>query len=240
MNFFIDQITIDDAENYAMESTEILFDYPEVATESWKDANPTKTRWISAPFIKKPFSPYARDAMRAHYSKLAKELIPIAKTVAINDAEIGRVDKIDADEIVDTLSTVDYNFLATKFADVKTSSARTLYTDDDGDLQVASTISSKVTTDKIRIRKMRGDAVLFVSLTRVWLQRNFFTTPSYMARISERLTEAMNEATNNKYNGEAFLSVHGTAVDAAVASTGSSDNEITLELNFIIPKKWCV
>ena len=34
MNFDIDHITIDDAENYAMESAEILFNFPEIALES--------------------------------------------------------------------------------------------------------------------------------------------------------------------------------------------------------------
>lgn len=236
----INELTLETVEDAAFESAEILFDYPEVATESWKDANPTKTRWISTPFIKKPFSPYARDAMRSYYSKLAKELIPIAKKVVIDDAEVGRVDKIDADEIIEVLSTVDYNFLATKFADVKVTPSSTLYRDSDDDLQLAMTFNSDVTVDKIQIRKMRGDAVLIVALTRVWLQRNFFTTPGYMSRIGERLTDALNEATNNKYKGEVFLTVHGAMTDAAVSTSKSSSNEITLELNFIIPKKWCV
>lgn len=36
-------------EELAMESTEILFEYPEVAMEAWKDANPAKTRWDVKP-----------------------------------------------------------------------------------------------------------------------------------------------------------------------------------------------
>lgn len=240
MNFDIDHIRIEDVNYEALESAEILFDFPEVAMESWRDADPTKTRWVSTPYIKAPFNPYARDAMRTYYSSLAKRLIPIAKKVVLNEAEVGRVGKIDDAEIIETLASVDYNFLAKKFSDVKLSTASTFYTDSDGELQTATTVNSDLTVDKISVRRMRGDAVLIVSLTRIWLQRNFFTTPSYLARISDRLTDAMNEADGNKHNGEAFLTVHGVATDAHVASSGSASNEITLELNFVVPKKWCV
>ena len=245
-NEFCEQI-----DEIAMESAEILFDFPEVAMEKADPTKrriqdmkflPSKAKLFDSPFLKKPFNPNYVGEMQKYYTNLIKELVPIAKQVAMNDEEVGRVEPIDIDSIIEYLGNTDYNYMATKISDFRSDShkykTKTKYRAD-GHLFRRTAKSTTRTTDfkmdikSIRIRKLRGDPVLIVTPSQINLQRNFFKTSGYLNKLSRRLTDALNAATNNKYTGEVFLSVHCSDDDYS-----KSDFETSLELNFIVPEKW--
>lgn len=247
-----DEITYMDEVDYAaMESAEILFDFPEVAMEK---ADPTKRRiqdmrflpdkakLFDSPFLKKPFNPNYVGEMQKYYTGLIKKLAPLAKQVAMADEEVGRVEPIDIEGILEYLGNTDYNYMATKISDFRSDShkykTKTKYRAD-GHLfrrtarSTTRTSDFKMDIEPIRIRKLRGDPVLIVTLSQIDLQRNFFQTSGYMTKLSKRLTDALNTATNNKYTGEVYLTVH-----CSDDTYSKSDFETSLELNFIVPKKW--
>lgn len=255
MDFDTNEFFAEVVEYDAMESAEILFDYPEVAMEG-KGADPTKRRiqdmkflpnsakLFDSPFLKKPFNPSYVSEMQKYYTSLIKTLVPIAKKVAMDDPEVGRVEPIDVDTIVEYLGNTDYNFMATKISDFRMDKhkykTKTKYRPQGAIFR--RTAKSKTTTrefkmdiDPIRIRKLKGEPVLIVTLSEIELQRNFFKTAGYMNKLSNRLTDALNTATNNKYTGEVFLTVHSSDDDYS-----KSDFETSLELNFIVPEKWRV
>lgn len=255
MDLDINELFCDDVEYDAMESAEILFDYPEVAMES-KGADPTRRRiqdmgflpntakLFDSPFLKKPFNPTYVQQMQKYYTSLIKTLIPIAKKVAMSDPEVGRVEPIDTESIIEYLGNTDYNYMATKISDFRVEShkykTKSKYRPEGAIFRRtvrSKTRSTEVKMDiePIRIRKLKGDPVLIVTLSQINLQRNFFKTAGYMNKLSKRLTMELNNATNNKYAGEVFLTVHASDDDYS-----KSDFESSLELNFIIPKKWRV
>lgn len=212
----------------AMESAEILFDFPEVAMEK---ADPTKTHFVIAtPFIKRPFVESYMAEMKKTYSALIKKLIPIALDVARNEHGIARIERIDTSKILEMLEDTDYNYLATKLPDHKTETTHGYGYDSSGNYTSTTNYDTKFFREYVRIRRNKGDAVLSVDIANVYYQNRFFNKTT---EINRRMSDAFNAATKNQYVGKVFLTSHFAGSD-----DGRSQDKIALQLEIIIDDKY--
>lgn len=221
-------MNMDDLNELVMESADVLFDYPEVAMEANKF---NSARAIEVPYIKKPFNPTRMEEMQKYYSNLARQIIPIAIKVCKSDPEVGRLDSVDADKIVSFIADTDFNFMAKKISDFNVSTSHGY----DSEGNSYSSYSTKSYLDPIRIRKVRGKPALIVTLSRVYFQRSLFITSSYIKKANVRMTTAFNEATNNKYEDEAFININYSS-----DSGSTSAMQVSLEIEFIVADKFCM
>ena len=232
MSFDIDHIRMEDVEDDALESAEILFDFPEVAMEWGKGADPTKTHFvISTPFLKRPFVESYMPEMKKTYSALIKKLVPIALDVARNEHGIARIERIDMSKILEMLEDTDYNYLATKLSDHTTEiSHGYTYDHTTGNTLTTTNYDTKFFREYVRIRRNKGDAVLSVDIANVYYQNRFFNKTT---EINRRMSDAFNAATKNQYVGKVFLTSHFAGSD-----DGKSQDKIALQLEIIIDSKY--
>lgn len=213
----IDELTLENVEEAAFESAEILFDYPEVATESilslMEGDSPIKHRHVSRPFVRDPFSSSAIYEMQQYYSSLVKKVSPIARNIISSDPDVKSINEFNADAFVEPLARADFNSMSHRFL---------------------RTGVAKNTSDRISVKSLRGNAAISVTIGNVKIS-NF----KNREKISKRLTEALNNATKNKYDGELFLTLHSPN-EAGTKSTRRAlvDSGINVELNFVVPLKW--
>ena len=226
MNFDIDHI-----EQEAMESAEILFDYPEVAMEWGRGADPTKTLSVATPFLKRPFVESYMPEMKKTYSGLVKKLVPIALDVARNEQGIARVERIDVNKIIEMLEDTDFNYLATKLPDADVHTTHGYGYDANGKMTTTTNYDVTYFREYVHIRKTKGDAVLSVDIANVYYQNRFFNKTT---EINRRMSDAFNSATKNQYVGKVFLTAHS----AGGSDDGRSQDKTALQLNFIIDSKY--
>lgn len=225
-------LLLTDVEDLAMESAGILFDYPEVAMEWGKGADPTNLKFtMVTPFLKRPFVESYIPEMKKTYSALIKKLVPIALDVARNESGIARIERIDMTKIFEMLEDTDYNYLATKLADhdVETSHGYT-YDYKTGNRSSTTNYDVKFFREYVTIRRIKGDPVLSVDIANVYYQNRFFNKTT---EINRRMSDAFNAATNNQYVGKVFLTSHFAGSD-----DGKSQDKTALQLNCIIDKKY--
>lgn len=226
----IDELTLENVEEAAFESASILFDYPEVAMEWGKGADPTKTFNVATPFLKRPFVESYMPEMKKTYSTLVKKLIPIALDVARNEQGIARVERIDVSKIIEMLEDTDFNYLATKLPDAKVNTSHGYGYDSNGNMTSTTNYDMSVFREYVYIRKTKGDAVLSVDIANIYYQNRIFNKRT---EINRRMSDTFNAATKNQYVGKVFLTAHFAGSD-----DGRSQDKTALQLNFIIDSKY--
>lgn len=221
---------IDEVEDLAAESASILFDFPEVAMEK---ADPTKFHFPQK-FKDSPFSQSSLNEMKQYYSAMIQKLIPIALDVAKDTNGIFHVERIDTTKVIEKLKSSDYNALATKTPDSKTHVSPGIgYGLNSGSLALTAQFSVKLFREYVYIRKLKGRAVLSVDIANIQFTDNSIFNK--VTKINKDLTERFNAKTNNAFKDDIYLTTHFVGADK-----GSLKEETALQLNFIIPKKWCV